>query len=336
MNLQQLAAQLLEPARGKHKYACPACASSDAAHAYDDHLLCFSCGKSFDDIALVQEVKGIGFKDALAFLGREVQPTKPKPKKRVSKVAEHEYLANAKPVAKAWPFIGDKLEHKPLSGEARTFLESRELDPELCHTLGVRCVTRTQWVGLRGKLTDDALREAGILHEGKFGDYMHPHYKGTWLLFPYRNGINFPEPNHQWCTARHRTIEPHAVKCMSAVGSQAMPLPYLGEHINPLPGRTLFIVEGEADALSIWCAGGHAVASPGASVWHWSHLVEEWLEAGSTVIVIGDGDEAGKQFARRVAAPHGGRVDTFLWPAGMDANDLLQAGELTELIESAQ
>lgn len=332
--MKDLAAQLLEPARQRYKYACPACRSSDAAHAYDDHLLCFSCGKSFDDIELVRVVKGIGFKEAVAWLGKEVESDRPHtPKKRVSKVAEHEYLASAKEPAQAWAFIGDKLKHKPLSDAACAFLEARALDPELCYRLGVRCVTRTQWDGLRSALDDEALRDAGILHKGKHGDYMHPHYKGAWLLFPYRDGVNFPEPDHIWQTVRHRTIEPHAVKCMSAAGSQAMPLPYLGEHITD---DVVWIVEGETDALSIWQAGGQAVGAPGASVWRWSHLVEEWLGSGKRVIVVGDGDQAGQEFAARVAKPHGTQVVARLWPAGMDANDLLKAGELTELIQSAR
>jgi AAA domain/Toprim-like len=79
---------------------------------------------------------------------------------------------------------------------------------------------------------------------------------------------------------------------------------------DELPGRRLWLVEGEPDAIRLWSLGLPAVAVPGAGNWR-----DEWAARFTgrrwTVIVCFDCDEAGREGARRAA---GGIVE-----AGGDA-----------------
>lgn len=52
----------LSPARERHKYACPACPSSNALHAYPrpkGGAYCFSCGASFSAVDLAAAALGL-------------------------------------------------------------------------------------------------------------------------------------------------------------------------------------------------------------------------------------------------------------------------------------
>lgn len=94
-----------------------------------------------------------------------------------------------------------------------------------------------------------------------------------------------------------------------------------------LPVGAVGIAEGELDALVGSHAGLPCVGVPGATQWkpHWTRLFEDY----ERVIVLGDGDKAGRQFANKVAGlldngeakplPEGHDVNSFVLEYGAEA-----------------
>jgi DNA primase len=89
-------------------------------------------------------------------------------------------------------------------------------------------------------------------------------------------------------------------------------------------GSCIAVCEGELDALILYrTCGIPAVGVPGASAWR--PVFERVLDGFERVLVIGDGDTAGRRFAARVSAALPGGVAVRV-PEGMDVNDLYCAG----------
>lgn len=92
-------------------------------------------------------------------------------------------------------------------------------------------------------------------------------------------------------------------------------------------GRTLFVVEGERDVLTLAGAGVPATTNVGgAGAWlpHYNEVL-----AGLNVIVVADNDEPGRRHARSVAFSLKGfaaTVSVMHSPYGKDVTDLLDAG----------
>lgn len=89
----------------------------------------------------------------------------------------------------------------------------------------------------------------------------------------------------------------------------------------------MFLTEGEIDCITLGQLGIPAVGVPGASSWqsHWRRLFDDF----DTVVAVCDGDQAGKDFGKRVTE----RIDsavTVQLPDGQDINSIY-----TELGEQA-
>lgn len=82
--------------------------------------------------------------------------------------------------------------------------------------------------------------------------------------------------------------------------------------------ETLWVTEGEMDAAVLWGElGVCAVGYPGASNWrgHFNRAIgPDWPR----VVVVGDGDDAGRTAAKRVAKEL--RADTLMMPDGEDVS----------------
>ena len=93
-------------------------------------------------------------------------------------------------------------------------------------------------------------------------------------------------------------------------------------------GRTVYIVEGEKDANSMWEAGFPATTSPmGAGKWRPEYAT--MLAGAKAVIIVADRDEPGREHARRIKKSlEGVAQGTWIVQAktGKDATDHLQAG----------
>lgn len=84
-------------------------------------------------------------------------------------------------------------------------------------------------------------------------------------------------------------------------------------------GDTVYITEGEIDAITLNQFGFNAVGVPGASNWqeHWKRLFDDY----DRVIVVCDGDQAGRDFGKKVAERIDGATAVHL-PEGEDVNSL--------------
>jgi len=95
--------------------------------------------------------------------------------------------------------------------------------------------------------------------------------------------------------------------------------------------ETIYITEGEIDALTLNQIGLPAVGVPGANGFqqHWSLLFGDF----DSVKVICDGDSAGRDFGKRLAQEIEGSTIIHL-PDGMDVNEIY-ASEGEEAVRQA-
>lgn len=85
-------------------------------------------------------------------------------------------------------------------------------------------------------------------------------------------------------------------------------------------GGTIYIAEGEIDAMTLNQCGLAAVGVPGANSWqeHWKRLFADY----DNVVVVCDGDQAGRDFGKRVVEKIDGAAVVHL-PDGEDSNSML-------------
>lgn len=117
---------------------------------------------------------------------------------------------------------------------------------------------------------------------------------------------------------RYRAVRPeHSPKYLSRVGSHARLY-----NVQALlrKGEMICICEGEIDAITMdSLVGVPAVGVPGANNWrdHFRLLFEDYTQ----VFILCDGDQAGKEFGKRVAGEIDGATVIHM-PDNMDVNDL--------------
>ena len=120
---------------------------------------------------------------------------------------------------------------------------------------------------------------------------------------------------------RYRSLTPEGPKYLSRPGAKTK-LFNVKDLLVESP--ILYVAEGELDCVtSSALCGLPTVAVPGANNWmpHFRLLMADY----SKVIVMCDGDEAGRQFGKTICK----EVDTAIavsMPPGMDVNDLFVAG----------
>lgn len=129
---------------------------------------------------------------------------------------------------------------------------------------------------------------------------------------------------------RYRALTPDGPKYLSRPGSTTK-LFNVKDLLVESP--TLYVTEGELDCITAVMCGLPTVGVPGANNWqgHFRLLMADY----SRVIVMCDGDEAGRQFGKTVAK----EVDTAVpiaMPPGMDVNDLFVAGGKDAVLEMVE
>lgn len=127
---------------------------------------------------------------------------------------------------------------------------------------------------------------------------------------------------------RYRSLTPDGPKYLSRPGAKTK-LFNVKDLLIESP--TLYVTEGEMDCItaSAMC-GLPTVGVPGANNWanHFKLLMADY----NRVVVLCDGDEAGRQFGKTVCK----EVDTAVavsMPPGMDVNDVYVSGGREAVIE---
>jgi DNA primase len=147
----------------------------------------------------------------------------------------------------------------------------------------------------------------GLVPEDTSSDWAE--YRGR-LAIPYltRGGV---------VTVRFRGLDPGGPKYLSIHGDK--PRLYSVDALF-LPGPDLYIVEGEIDAITVnEHAGVPAVGVQGVSAWQ--DVFKRMVQDYDNVTVVGDGDQAGSDFARDLAKKLDARA--LVLPAGDDCNSIL-------------
>lgn len=120
-------------------------------------------------------------------------------------------------------------------------------------------------------------------------------------------------------SVRYRTLK-DGPKYLSHTGDKVRPYNVMALHRVSM---TLLLTEGELDCLVAQEATGlPAVGIPGAQSWqsHFTYLFEDY----ERVIVLADGDDAGKELARKVCSALDNAIAISM-PDGQDVNDFVMS-----------
>lgn len=183
---------------------------------------------------------------------------------------------------------------------------------------------------------DSLTRAANEYHEDVDLAASYLERRGLWdedLVATFRLGVvTDPHPGHEAMVGRLAIpyLTPSGVVNMRFRSLYGEEPKYLGPSGAPLnlfnvmalhePGDTILVCEGELDAVAATNAGHLAVGVPGATAWqrHWGRLLLDF----ERVVVVTDGDEAGKGLAK-VVAKTVEYAERRLMPDGMDVNDFI-------------
>lgn len=307
---------------------------------------CHGCGASGDILDLYRVTTGDGFPRAVEALAGMAglegadernasrrMSTRPRPERA------HNEEPDVEPVAahRAREVLRTLWKRLQLSNVAAEYLEGRGISSALARREGLRSATPTDWHSFRAAFDSDELAAAGLYNPD--GDALHPFWwwAGECLVLP------FYDADAEIVSLRFRRIfddaSPKVLGLRSTpTGLHRLQLPFgAPEHVQLAQHGDvpLYVVEGELDALSLWCIGRRAVAAPGANNWP-DNWCKSWTDVPA-VVVLADGDEAGTRLARGVAHSAvrtqgvewmANRLHTMAFPNGADANDLLVSGEL--------
>lgn len=119
-----------------------------------------------------------------------------------------------------------------------------------------------------------------------------------------------------------RCMKNHVCKEVSE-HSKYVRVPNLGVNLYNVPAyhdaeEFMCMTEGEFDSLTLKAMGLPSIGVPGAKNWkpHWNAIFDDF----SKLFVFGDGDAAGKDFAKRVSKETG--ATRIIMPDGYDVNKM--------------
>lgn len=158
----------------------------------------------------------------------------------------------------------------------------------------------------------------------------HENYVGR-LAIPYYTETGYVNMVFRCLHLPHEAEHCRHAKYLSLPGEYR---PMFNVHALAKGLDTVYVCEGELDAIMATQCGFPAVGIPGAERWedHWSYM----FDGPEQVIVICDADEKGEQLARKVKRNiHQARIKTL--PAGEDVCSLVVAQgpqALRDIVES--
>ena len=298
-----------KPAKERNKYNC-ICGSHDALHFNADSSTwhCYSCGNHGDIIALYAADKGLDAKDKGDFV------------QCVTELASLCGIAldGADAVATPAPIMAKPKEQPEQNYSA--FINAAAARLQTLDTPEAQQVR-------------DYLVSRSISRETatKFGLGAAVLHRKTAVIIP--NGSSY----------NARIIDPYKDKGQAKYyrpsGSSVKPLEALQDTQEPQP---CWVVEGELDALSIWQAGGNAIATCSANN---TKLAIDYARANrnrhSSFVLFFDADEAGQKAAKATLdALQDAEIPCYAWPRAngdtRDANDILRADRANEGIHGRE
>lgn len=251
-------------------------------------------------------------------------------------------------LALAYTIMADIWGRMDLESTGAAYLASRDIPAAVAGRAGVRSTSRETWARLAGDYPPEVLEFIGFNRQFRRSNPSFDHV----LWFPYF------DQDGQLSTLRWREAN-DAGQMMGLATSSAderfdleLDSPHRPAEFYLAPSaidgadsqkRSIWLVEGELDALSLWAAGRPAIAAPGAT-WvdsKWWHT----LRRAPSVVIAGDGDAPGKKFtqlAKDRAQDALGKVwaetrcGRAHWTPGNDANDLLGEGRLETAIRTLE
>lgn len=146
-------------------------------------------------------------------------------------------------------------------------------------------------------------------------DPLHEDFRGR-LSIPYLTPTGI-------VTMRFRCLEPHDCrenKCPKYLQPDSEPTHIYNVQALHDADTVIGVCEGEIDAITATIAGLPSVGIPGAQNWKsfWYRLFDDFAQ----VIILGDGDKAGRSFASKLAHSIPGGEAKVL-PDGEDVNSLV-------------
>lgn len=342
----------LPKADEQYKWGCPNCGSSDALHCWPGgdgrFARCYSCETGYDAIALTEATLGANFQSAVQWLAEEFGFAKTESeestdyRKRIQKKVKRRRREREKRKRErrqqARPILNRLYRRLALGRSGREYVESRGIPWKLARHVGIRSVgTDRQWQHLRDSFEPDELVAAGLAGEDdETGERYPVPWRTPFLVFDYRNKDGSLD------LLRFRHLDGGGPKYLSPLKLNPTG-PYLRHSYSLSDDHdVLYVCEGEFDALSVAYADHPAVASPGNATWRaaWCKPFR-WFER---VVVLCDGDEAGRRFSENVFEGVDRtlgrdwaeeRLRRRVFDDDTDVNDALQNGILKDVLHAA-
>lgn len=326
----------LKSARERHKFACVACDSSDALHAYPgqgDGLYCFGCGTSFSAVDLGSTVWGLSPVEVCRRLAERfgIESDLPYERSPTTRTESAKHVVDDLQRVRAEVY-GDMVASLSLGSGGRAYLRGRGLNPDFASVQGLRSIDcLTEWSELYDHFASthsmEALEAAGLARDGKA--WMPWWGKAPAILIPYVSRADQVE------AIRFRRMTPGDRRYMVPLGAGAR-IPWRAETFDGPRPLDFVITEGELDALSLLQAGYESVALGGATPSRAIlESVVDAVEHASTIALWTDADAAGEgavdRLARLLAERYGWDwVESHVvrWRSAIDANDMAASGEL--------
>lgn len=344
----------LPKSKESRKWACPACPSSDALHVYQGPgrgAHCFSCGGSFDAVGLVMGTAKLEFKASVEWLATqfgfsdlisgtvdlsEVKKRRAAIDAEMQKREAERKRLDAERMRQAQGVFTRFWGSLTLGPAGQEYLQSRAIPLDVAEHFGLVSIeSEEQLQAVHAQFWPDELEVAGLVGVNERGLYPFP-WRTPCLVIPYADegGLSF---------LRFRDLSGGTPKYISPRGLRPTG-PWNAhasyDHADHYP--TLYICEGELNALSVILAGQPALGSCGNGIW-----LPEWSKGFryyQRVVILCDGDEPGIRFSERVKAATSDalgpdwvkrRLRRRIFRQGTDANDVLQQGVLGEVLNAA-
>jgi len=327
------------------KRRCPACGTG-GLHIYKEGpAYCFGCSTPYNALDLAMAAQRMDVREAAELLASLYGLTPDAPAAYVPPrphVSPEQRARVSVPVPPQEGREGRERDQWGDEAAAVDALAARRIPAVITRAAGITCITREDWTQRLASMSAARAQAAGYLRHDPERDRMAQLlYAFPALRLPYRGWApGDPEAERFALIGAARERDPRKYISPYALPPQT---PFGAELVRDLPpDASLYLCEGEVNALSLRAIGLHAISCSGSGTWR-----EEWaarLARVAQLVLVLDGDAAGDgTWARQIvesldliwgASRTAARVSAITCPAGKDANDLLRAGVLRRYLDT--